>query len=764
MGSLIKQNWKFILAFFLLTSIFYWDGLSFNRMIYSECLVAEVANFKVAQDSLLNLDFPLWMPNYHGGIPFFANAQNAVLHYNVLLGILSPSFQGGCNLGILVNTFLAGVFMFFLMLYLGLKKRNAFISGVIYMFSGFAITHAITIQSRYSIYAWTPLMFLFLHKALNSEEWLKNSIIVGIVVAIAAHSSGLDFFLYAVSVIFPIVLLMHLFGKGVKKRALRAVFVGVVIGVVFLGLMAIRVLPLLEWAEVSSKGPGFSYGDSIGGHLQFKTFEDFYTLLINPPNKWVEHNSYASLGPIALLLVLFSIPMWKKKSVLTFVLIALAGFLIGAGTILYYPLWKFVPGIAAGHHVDRFLFIFQFGIAILAGFGSSGLFEFMEEKFPKVNLKVAFALVVVLIFATSAVFSAKSIYGRKTIDLEYSLENNNLLNYLSEQKGVFRIHNIGTQTIAGFAGMYAVFKDLEILYGTSPIWVYDYLNEYLSISYSDPAKFYGMLNTKYIYSDREINVPGLNLVNKFEDCENCLEDYGTDKGIDGPYLYENTAYLPRAYFPDKSALIIGDREQEKGAMYEMMKLPEFYPAKVNIVMGESNKVKDYDGLSRFATIILVNGADAGDGNALKDYVENGGVLLPNIVEGKTSVTLEEVASTFREFGAGFDAEEVMIKEYTSDRRVFDVSGKKGFLQLAEKFYLFPNGWRAYADGKEREILRSNGVNSAIWIDGEKELVLEYEPDSFRVGMWITIGTIALLAVLYFIYGKQQILKTKSASL
>ncbi|MBI4439874.1 hypothetical protein HY638_02790 [Candidatus Woesearchaeota archaeon] len=758
MYKLIRRgHWTYILAFLILTAVFYWDGLSFSHMIYSECPVAEIANFKVVQEGIKNWDFPLWMPNYHGGVPFFANAQNAVLHYNVLLGIISPTFQGGCNLGILVNTFLAGVFMFYLALYLGLKERNALISGVIYMFSGFAITHAITIQSRYSVYAWVPMIFLAAHKALNSEMWIRDSIIAGVVLAVVGHSSGLDFFLYAVSVILPIICAMHIFGKDAKGRIVRVILFGLVVFAVFFGLMAVRVLPLLEWGDVSSKGQGFSYEESIGGHLQFNTFEDFYSLLINPPNKWVEHASYASLGPIAIILLLFSIPLWKRKTVLTFVLIAAAGFLIGAGTYLYYPIWRFVPGISAGHHVDRFLFLYQFGISVLAGFGSAKLFEFAERKFPKLSMKMAFSVIVILLFLSSAIFSAISIYGRRTIDIDSSLKNNQLLNYLSEQEGVFRIHNIGTQTIAGFAGMYAVFRDLEILYGTSPIWIYDYLNEYLSVAYTDPAKFYGMLNTRYIYSESEIKIPGLNFVGKFDECSGCLEDHGTDKGIDGPYLYENLDFLPRAYFPEHSILIVGDYGNEKGAMYGIMRMQEFYPAKTVIIIGESPDIAAYDDgfLGHFDAVLLVDGVKLDNVEPLSAYMGKGGKVLPNVAEGKTSVSADEIASLLKGFGEGYDANEAKISEYGNDIRKIDVEGKRGFLQLAEKFYLFPDGWRAHADGKEREILRSNGVNSAIWVDGEKELVLGYEPDSFETGKWITIGTIAVLIFLYVFHKRKQ---------
>ena len=91
--------------------------------------------------------------------------------------------------------------------------------------------------------------------------------------------------------------------------------------------------------------------------------------------------------------------------------------------------------------------------------------------------------------------------------------------------------------------------------GGSGIWFNEYLS-YLSVAQqTNPAKLWGMLNNKYVISDRELNFPNLQFIDKFELCKEC-----TIWEASGPYLYENLKFMPRAYFVDKSILVIGNEQ------------------------------------------------------------------------------------------------------------------------------------------------------------------------------------------------------------
>jgi hypothetical protein len=69
----------------------------------------------------------------------------------------------------------------------------------------------------------------------------------------------------------------------------------------------------------------------------------------------------------------------------------------------------------------------------------------------------------------------------------------------------------------------------------------------------------------------------------------------------------------------------------------------------------------------------------------------------------------------------------------------------GILVLADSYY---PGWRVFIDGKEGEILRANlffrGVKLAA---GEHRVEFRYEPRSFQIGLWASLATIAVLALV-----------------
>ncbi|MDP7506508.1 MAG: hypothetical protein QF362_03640, partial [Candidatus Woesearchaeota archaeon] len=75
--------------------------------------------------------------------------------------------------------------------------------------------------------------------------------------------------------------------------------------------------------------------------------------------------------------------------------------------------------------------------------------------------------------------------------------------------------------------------------------------------------------------------------------------------------------------------------------------------------------------------------------------------------------------------------------------------KEGFLVLAEKYILF-NTWEAKADNQEKELLRANGVNTAIYVSNNKEAIFRYSSETFNKGLIISLVTLFII-LLYFSY-------------
>ncbi len=75
----------------------------------------------------------------------------------------------------------------------------------------------------------------------------------------------------------------------------------------------------------------------------------------------------------------------------------------------------------------------------------------------------------------------------------------------------------------------------------------------------------------------------------------------------------------------------------------------------------------------------------------------------------------------------------------------------GYLVLTDTHY---PGWRATVDGQPAEILEANHAFRAVQLDrGEHTVLFEYQPLSFRLGAWITLVALVVLAAIPIISGR-----------
>ena len=91
---------------------------------------------------------------------------------------------------------------------------------------------------------------------------------------------------------------------------------------------------------------------------------------------------------------------------------------------------------------------------------------------------------------------------------------------------------------------------------------------------------------------------------------------------------------------------------------------------------------------------------------------------------------------------------VKINSYQSNTIDISVNlPSRQFLFLSDSYY---PGWKAYVDGREREILRANFLFRAINIEpGEHQVRFSYEPLSFKIGLTISLTTLLLCGAYCF---------------
>ena len=324
-----------------------------------------------------------------------------------------------------------------------------------------------------------------------------------------------------------------------------------------------------------------------------------------------------------------------------------------------------------------------------------------------------------------------------------------IVNEVIKDASDFRIATYALSTPIGASG-YNYYTQLGIpaIKGGGGIWISDYVQYLVIAQQVSPSKMFGILNGKYIISDREIDDDGLLLKGKFQDCKDCdiWEAYG-------PYLYENNNVITRAFIVNNAVLLLGNDNDKRDFSYRLI-LENLNPLST-VLIDEENSIGAYDinELENFNSIILLSDSVTQSSiPKLQQYVDKGGKILPNLLEGQNSISTESVVDAFtsRDFN-----EELKLKQITMNEFLIALNGEEGWLVLSERFAHFP-GWKATINGKELNIYKADNVISAIHLNGEKgELIIKYLPDSFKKGKIITVFTILLLIIylFYIVYAR-----------
>jgi hypothetical protein len=685
-------------------------------------------------ESIKQGSFPLWTPYYYSGRPLFAQPEYYFIDFNFILLLLTGNLNLAMNFSVIIHLFLSGLGMFLLVNYFLENKKAAFISAIIYMFNGFF--HTFVLRGNIMViegYSLIPFILFFVITALKGRQFATNAIIAGLLVAALISVGGVIFLPYTV-IIIGAYSLVHIIGNNMPNKVLKIAIVGAVILLVGFGVSAIKLLPGLEFMSLSNRSGGVPYQEYLGEPVNLNNFVFVFitNVFANAPV------ISASIGIMGFILLIFGLRKMNSKIVLFSGLLVGISILISTESFLTKFLYT-IPVFNQTRHIERGIFLFVLGSSILAGYGFLNLQKFIE-KYKKVNKKLIFGGIISLILLELLLMQVIP----SSIDA-VSPDNIPILKLMSEDPSKFRTINLGLETLIGATGYnYYAQKGISELKGGSGIWFNDYLG-FLSVAQASPAKFWGVLNNKYVVSSKKIDIEGLELVKTFDSCKQCpiWESYG-------PYLYENTEFVPRYYIVPNSIFIVGD--YQLSSQLELNIMAAGFNQKNTIIL-KGTKISDYDikFLNKFDTILLVrNAVNQNNLAKLQQYVDQGGILIPDIINGQTTVTNEQIAIALNRTKDNY--KEVKIGDYMNNKVIINLDGQEGWLVASERFAYFP-GWIADLNGKDTQIFSANSAVSAVYLDGEiGKLTFEYKPDSYKKGKLITLIAIILI-VSYFSYNK-----------
>ena len=695
------------------------------------------SNSYVLKNALTNFDIPLWSPYTLGGMPFFAKPQVQVFNISWLLLFLAPTAWLGLKLSFLFHFFLAGLGMYlFMYIYMKKEPKICFLTALIYILNWSLLNEIIVGHMNVlNIYTWLPFIMLFTFLALSSTNWLAYSILAGIAFSFLIFGGSPQETLF-VAFLFAFVLLIHSIGKNFFKRLAKSFFVGLIIFLVFLGSSTIKILPTLEMLKVTSiREAGISFENLVGDGI-FKL------------NNFVK--VFASIfGLVGIILLPFAFFSLKKKKNLMFVILLILSILMLSKSPLIYLIWKYVPFVNKIRGIFKVMFLFTFPASVLLGIGASNLLEICQNKFKISNKNYLNAIYV---FILAAVIINLAFFAPKQMpfdNINLQLEKNQIMQYMSKDNDIFRFKVYETNGIDWGTDFYSIPLNLQDIYGYDNIWLFKYMPIFLSAANSQPAKMFGMLNMKYMTAMQPLNISGFSLIKKFEECG--FHKNGFDicqpKKSDGPYLYKNELFLPRAYFVDNSILVLGADNADNIVFFIMLN-NNFYPSNTVLISEDNLNNIDTDILKKFNAVILTQNPAQEDYSKLRVYVNNGGKLLPNIFAGENRFSEEKLNEALLSFNFSYsNVKKLDIKYDTYDSAKMKLQSKGKFLFLSEQYSMYP-GWKAKLNGNEIKIFRANNVLTAVYANETGSLIFEYKPNSFKYGA--LISSITSLLILIFL--------------
>jgi hypothetical protein len=363
-----------LLALAALSLIFFWKIALTNRILAGLDLFSYFYPYRdFVSAALQGGRLPLWNPYLFMGAPLLANSQAAVLYplHWPLIGLSAPKQVAW---SIVLHIWLAGAGTYlFARRAMRLQPLAAFGAATIFSLGGF-LGAQVEHVNQLNASAWLPWLLLCLEAVTSPGRWrwpavLGGGLIVGLAL-LAGHTQAAYIVLFGAALYTLLGVIDRPKGQKTRTalRSLAALAAMIVMGV---ALAAAQVLPTLELSRLSVRGGGLPYEEAASFSLKpgliFKAF--LPPLIWEPP--FSEYVAYVGLLGLALAAVgAWAILRHKRPGSATLALALIGVFLaFGAYNPVYYLLYKLIPGFALFRVPARWLLLYSFGAALLAGIG-----------------------------------------------------------------------------------------------------------------------------------------------------------------------------------------------------------------------------------------------------------------------------------------------------------------------------------------------------------------------------------------------------------
>lgn len=682
-------------------------------------------SFELAQGRL-----PLWTPFSNSGHPFLADIQTAVFYPPHLILSLVLWLRGDPQLTILEfewlvvsHLFLAGAFTYLFVRAQTNQPLAGLASALVFAFGSYLTTYPLLQPSILEVATWIPLVLFLVAKAASRRS-LPLWVLVGAVLAVptlAGHPQQAIYLYYLVGA-FGLLAVLGSEGPEAQEttRRIAKTYLSRVGGLalaiaISVGLASAQLLPSGELVSFSSRAQELNYEfTGIGFELKEAFGFLFPNFLGGKP---------MFIGTIPLLLAAASLRRPRVKGALFWAVAAAVAYLLSFGGNL--PVYKAahccLPGFAWFQDQERAIFIFSLAGSVLLGYGLASVLGQAESQ-GKARLHTMAAIGTFLAAAAAAIAVASRLAEALSMPFSSSALTTD------------------ATTVAVVAGAAAVVMHLAEI--------------------GHLSRGLGMAALVTLAAGQLLAVNWGNL----------------EPGGENPFLPTPLTAFLQGLPPDRR-IELSALPSNAGNIFRLRVVRGAGPLTnkyLTKAMSSSNPRKPWPLLNTGYTVATIQQGAASPiyayrGIGVYEMPEN---IAPAYVAFRVQVNTndEEVLAALTpsrddpsrgSFVLGRDAllsEELDLpfpptgKGYVRSLQTIPDDGGHLFLQvdttapgvlvMSEVYY---PGWKAFVDGKETKISRANYMLRSIDLPpGPHAVHLVYQPDSFKVGLAVSLATSLLI--------------------
>jgi hypothetical protein len=417
-----KELW-----FLVLIGIFYFYRPLFLKETFflRDLYLLFLPQKRLLVDFIHNWELPLWDPYLHGGQPYLADLNHAVLYPLNLLFLLFPLLRA-FNLTIVLHVILCAVSAYLCARVIGLRPVSSYIAGVCFGFCGYTLS-LINLWGRLLAFPYIPLLVLSWHQYFleGKKKWFVVTVVFGAIQVLtgAPETNALS-----------LVLLLGwtLCYPYPRTSLFRKIMLWTLCSLLIVGLAAMQLFPTIEMLSQSSRGQGFSYETFSQYSLSWRHFPELivpgflgYVNTLRDADYWGRKivdaqfpyilSIYCGCAVIMLALLggtarnqTHSLSGRVRRGLLAIFLLSL---ILSIGRFL--PGFRFVyalPFMTLFRHPIKFLMAGILPLALLAGyaselhFGAVAAGEQKKQWIPSVQIIIAFWTVAALFALLTVTF------------------------------------------------------------------------------------------------------------------------------------------------------------------------------------------------------------------------------------------------------------------------------------------------------------------------------------------------------------------------